>query len=316
MKPSLYIVIPCYNEEAVLPVTAPMFRKKLRELTEKGLISESSRVLFVDDGSKDGTWSCIEALSREDELFLGIRLSRNRGHQNALLCGLMEAKELCDVTISIDCDGQDSIDAMDEMLAQYAGGCEIVCGVRSDRSSDSAFKRATAQGFYKLMERMGVETVYNHADYRLMSAKALKALGEYKEVNLFLRGMVPLVGYETGTVEYQRQERLAGKSHYPLKKMLELAVNGITSLSVKPIRLITWFGLLTAFCALIGTVWSAIALGCGNENARWVLMTCVICLFCGVQTLAVGVVGEYVGKTYLETKARPRYIVAERTWEK
>ena len=236
--PILYIVIPCYNEEQVLPQTAPMFLDKIAQLVTKGRISDDSRILFVNDGSKDDTWKIICDLSKQDKHYIGISQSRNRGHQNAVLAGLMEAKEHCDITISIDCDGQDDINAMDAMVDAYWDGCEIVYGVRSSRATDTFFKRFTAEGFYKLLNSLGAEVVYNHADYRLISKRALDELAKFKEVNLYLRGMVPLVGFKSTSVYYERHERIAGESHYPLKKMLALAFDGITSLSVKPIRLI------------------------------------------------------------------------------
>ncbi|MBE6642834.1 MAG: glycosyltransferase family 2 protein [Ruminococcaceae bacterium] len=314
MNPVLYIVIPCYNEEEVLPITAPMFLEKIRSLTEKGKISENSRVLFVNDGSKDKTWEIIQNLSKQDEHYRGICLSRNRGHQNALLAGLMEAKDKCDITISIDCDGQDDINAMDQMVDEYLNGCDIVYGVRSSRKKDSFFKRTTAQGFYKLMSAMGVETVYNHADYRLISSRALKEFANFKEVNIFLRGMIPLVGFKSTSVYYERNERLAGKSHYPLKKMLALAFDGITSLSVKPIRLITAFGTIVAFLSFVGIIWSVVIAIIGKSVAGWASLTSILCFLGGVQLMSLGIIGEYVGKIYLETKQRPRFIVSERTY--
>lgn len=314
MNPVLYIVIPCYNEEEVLPITAPMFLEKIKMLTEKGKISENSRVLFVNDGSKDKTWEIIQNLSKQDEHYRGICLSRNRGHQNALLAGLMEAKDKCDITISIDCDGQDDINAMDQMVDEYLNGCDIVYGVRSSRKKDSFFKRTTAQGFYKLMSAMGVETVYNHADYRLISSRALKEFANFKEVNIFLRGMIPLVGFKSTSVYYERNERLAGKSHYPLKKMLALAFDGITSLSVKPIRLITAFGTIVALLSFVGIIWSIVVAIIGNSVAGWASLTSILCFLGGVQLMSLGIIGEYVGKIYLETKQRPRYIVSERTY--
>ncbi|MBQ6701916.1 MAG: glycosyltransferase family 2 protein [Clostridia bacterium] len=314
MNPVLYIVIPCYNEEEVLPITAPMFLEKIRSLTEKGKISENSRVLFVNDGSKDKTWEIIQNLSKQDEHYRGICLSRNRGHQNALLAGLMEAKDKCDITISIDCDGQDDINAMDQMVDEYLNGCDIVYGVRSSRKKDSFFKRTTAQGFYKLMAAMGVETVYNHADYRLISSRALKEFANFKEVNIFLRGMIPLVGFKSTSVYYERNERLAGKSHYPLRKMLALAFDGITSLSVKPIRLITAFGTIVAFLSFVGIIWSVVIAIIGKSVAGWASLTSILCFLGGVQLMSLGIIGEYVGKIYLETKQRPRFIVSERTY--
>ena len=315
-KPVLYIVIPCYNEQEVLPITAPMFLEKLRTLAEKGKISGQSRVLFVNDGSKDKTWQIICDLARQDEHYLGISQSRNRGHQNAVLAGLMEAKERCDITISIDCDGQDDINAMDEMVDAYLDGCEVVYGVRSSRETDTFFKRFTAQSFYKFLAAMGAEVVYNHADYRLISSRVLKELANFKEVNLFLRGMVPLVGFKSTTVSYSRAERLAGESHYPLKKMIALAVDGITSLSVKPLRLIMGFGMVVAAISFIGCLWALITALCGKAVAGWASMTCIVCFVSGVQLICLGIIGEYIGKIYMETKARPRYIISERTWEK
>ena len=315
MNPVLYIIIPCYNEQEVLPITATMFLEKLKALVAADKISADSRILFVNDGSRDDTWQIIQKLSREEPRFTGISLSRNRGHQNALLAGLLEAKDKCDITISIDCDGQDDMDAMDAMVDAYREGAEVVYGVRSSRKSDSFFKRTTAQGFYKLMNAMGVETVYNHADYRLLSAKVLRSFADFKEVNIFLRGMIPLVGFKSTCVYYERTPRLAGKSHYPLKKMLALAFDGITSLSIKPIRLITTFGFFVALLSLIGILWSVIVALTGNSVAGWASMICILCFLGGVQLLSVGVIGEYVGKIYLETKRRPRYIIEETTEE-
>ena len=315
MTPRLFIVIPCYNEEAVLPITAPMFLEKLRQLTDAGKIAEDSRVLFVNDGSRDKTWSIIRDLAAQDEHYIGICQSRNRGHQNAVLAGLMEAKDKCDITISIDCDGQDDINAMDEMVDAYLDGCEVVYGVRSSRETDTFFKRFTAQSFYKFLAMMGAEVVYNHADYRLISAKVLNEFANFKEVNLFLRGLVPLVGFKSTSVSYSRAERLAGESHYPLKKMIGLAVDGITSLSVKPLQMIMGFGLFVAFVSFIGCIWALITALCGKSVAGWASMTCIVCFVSGVQLICLGIIGEYIGKIYLETKQRPRYIISERTWE-
>ena len=314
--PVLYIVVPCYNEQEVLPITAPMFLNKLKELAEKGLISEDSRVLFVNDGSSDETWNIIRALARSDEHYIGISQSRNRGHQNAVLAGLMEARNRCDISISIDCDGQDDINAMDDMVRAYLGGCDIVYGVRCDRESDSFFKRTTAQGFYKFLSAMGADVVYNHAEYRLISARALRELAKFEEVNLFLRGMVPLVGFKSTSVEYKRTERLAGKSKYPLRKMLSLAGDGITSLSIKPLRLIMGFGLIVALLSFAGVIWAIISALGGHAVAGWASTTCIICFVSGVQLICMGIIGEYIGKIYLETKRRPRYIISERTWDK
>lgn len=313
--PVLWIVIPCYNEQEVLPITAPMFLEKIIQLGRDGLVSEESRVLFVNDGSKDNTWEIIRSLAASDPHFLGIAQSRNRGHQNAVLAGLMEAKDNCDITISIDCDGQDDINAMDEMVRQYLDGCEIVYGVRSRRDTDTWFKRTTAESFYKLMNSMGAEVVYNHADYRLVSSRVLKAFADYQEVNLFLRGMFPLVGFKSTSVFYERHERIAGESHYPLSKMLALALDGITSMSTKPIRIITGLGCLVALVSFLGVVWSVIAHFMGSTVTGWSSMVCILCFLGGIQLLGIGVIGEYVGKTYMETKHRPRYIISEKTWE-
>jgi len=313
MTPILYIVIPCYNEEAVLPVTAPQFLNKVKTLAAAGKISDESRVLFVNDGSRDDTWKIIKDLAKQDPHYLGISQSRNRGHQNAVLAGLMEARDRCDITISIDCDGQDDINAMDEMVDAYLQGFDVVYGVRSSRETDSFFKRFTAQSFYKLLSAMGAEVVYNHADYRLMSARVLKEFANFKEVNLYLRGLVPLVGFRSTTVSYSRAERIAGESHYPLKKMLGLAIDGITSLSVKPLQMITGFGVFVAVVSFIGCLWALITAICGKSVAGWASMTCIVCFVSGVQLVCLGIIGEYIGKIYLETKERPRYIISERT---
>ena len=314
-KPILWIVIPCYNEEQVLPLTAPMFLKKLRDLAERGQISENSQVLFVNDGSADRTWEIIRELSEKDEHYIGICQSRNRGHQNAVLAGLMEAKDRCDITISIDCDGQDDINAMDQMVEEYLKGAEVVYGVRAKRDSDSFFKRFTAESFYKLLKGLGAEVVYNHADYRLISAKVLQHFADFEEVNIYLRGMVPLVGFKSATVSYDRAERLAGKSHYPLRKMLSLAFNGITSLSVKPITLITSFGIGFSLIGLVLMIWAVVEAILGRTVAGWASTVCIICLLGGIQLISLGILGQYIGKTYLETKRRPRYIISARTWE-
>ena len=311
----LYIVIPCYNEEKVLPITAPMFLEKVNTLASAGKISPDSRILFVNDGSKDKTWDIIRGLAKQDSHYLGICQSRNRGHQNAVMAGLMEAKDCCDITISIDCDGQDDINAMDEMVAAYDDGCEIVYGVRSSRETDTFFKRFTAEGFYKLMNWMGAEVVFNHADYRLISSRALQELAKFKEVNIFLRGMVPLVGFKSTSVYYARAERLAGESHYPLKKMLMLAFDGITSLSTKPIRIITGAGIFVALLSFIGIIWAMVESLIGGTVSGWASTTCILCFLGGIQLLSLGVIGEYIGKIYLETKARPRYIISERTYD-
>lgn len=316
MIPRLIIVIPCYNEQEVLPITAPQFLAKINQLAAEGLISGDSRVMFVNDGSKDDTWNIIQQLADQDEHYIGIAQSRNRGHQNAVLAGLMEAKDMCDITISIDCDGQDDINAMDEMVKAYLEGCEIVYGVRSKRDTDTFFKRFTAESFYKLLNSMGAEVVFNHADYRLISSRALQELAKFKEVNIFLRGMVPLVGFKSTSVYYERSERAAGKSHYPLSKMLALAFDGITSLSIKPIKMIIGMGVFVAFISFIGIIWAVVEAILGKTVMGWASTTCIICFLSGVQLISVGVIGEYIGKIYMEVKQRPRYIISERTWER
>lgn len=313
--PCLWIIVPCYNEEAVLPITAPLFLNKLNALIASARVSPDSRVLFVNDGSKDKTWEIICSLSREDGHFLGISQSRNRGHQNALLAGLMEAKDRCDITITIDCDGQDDMDAMDAMVDEFQKGCDIVYGVRSSRKTDSWFKRSSAQSFYRLMNKMGVEMVYDHADYRLVSSKVLQHFADFQEVNIFLRGMFPLVGFKSSSVYYERRERLAGRSHYPLGKMISFAVEGITSLSVKPLTLIVVLGLITCLLGFAGIIWAIVEVLLGKAIAGWASTICIILFLGGVQLLSIGVIGEYIGKIYLETKRRPRYIISERTWE-
>ena len=316
MDKTLYIVIPCYNEQEVLPVTVPVFMEKLGSLIRQGLCSEKSKVVFVNDGSKDDTWNIIKSFAQDSEMIEGITLTRNRGHQNALLAGLMWAKDRCDVTISIDCDGQDDINAMDEMMKNYHDGCHIVYGVRSKRDTDTFFKRFTAESFYKFMRFMGVETVYNHADYRLLSREALEALSQFKEVNLFLRGMVPMVGYKSTAVYYERSERVAGESHYPFSKMLNLALNGITSLSVKPLRYITILGFVmggVSFMVMLYALWAKFF---GETVSGWTSMVAVMCLISGVQLICLGIIGEYIGKIYSETKARPRFIIQETTEDK
>lgn len=316
MIPRLIIVIPCYNEQEVLPITAPQFLAKINQLAAEGLISGDSRVMFVNDGSKDDTWNIIQQLADQDEHYIGIAQSRNRGHQNAVLAGLMEAKDMCDITISIDCDGQDDINAMDEMVKAYLEGCEIVYGVRSKRDTDTFFKRFTAESFYKLLNSMGAEVVFNHADYGLISSRALQELAKFKEVNIFLRGMVPLVGFKSTSVYYERSERAAGKSHYPLSKMLALAFDGITSLSIKPIKMIIGMGVIVAFISFIGIIWAVVEAILGKTVMGWASTTCIICFLSGVQLISVGVIGEYIGKIYMEVKQRPRYIISDRTWER
>ncbi len=312
-NPRLCIVIPCYNEEQVLPITAPLFLDEINSLISKNMVAGDSRILFVDDGSKDDTWGYIQELAKNNSHFMGIRQSRNRGHQNAVLAGLMEAKEEFDITISIDCDGQDDISSMEEMVSEYHRGSEIVYGVRSSRATDTFFKRFTAQSFYRLLNFMGVECVYNHADYRLVSAKVLKELENYKEVNLFLRGMIPLIGFKSSIVYYERHTRMAGESSYPLGKMISLALDGITSLSIKPIRFITGFGIFVALMSFVGVIWSVLSHLFGTTVSGWSSMVSIICFVSGVQLICMGVLGEYIGKIYLETKARPRYIISDRT---
>ena len=310
-EPVLYIVVPCYNEEEVLPETSKRLKAKLEALMGEGKISRKSRALFVNDGSKDRTWELIEELHKSDPIFSGVNLSRNRGHQNALLAGLMTARDRCDATISMDADLQDDIDAVDAMVDKFRAGCDIVYGVRSSRKKDTFFKRFTAEGFYRLMNAMGAETVFNHADYRLMSRRALEGLAEFKEVNLFLRGIVPMIGYTTATVEYERGERFAGESKYPLKKMLSFALEGITSLSTKPIRLITGLGFLIFLVSIIMLIVFIVQWAMGMTVAGWASVICSVWAIGGLILLALGVIGEYIGKIYLETKERPRFIIRE-----
>lgn len=312
----LYIVIPCFNEEEVLPLTSQLFLKELKLLIAKKKIGDESRILFVNDGSNDSTWSIIEKSSMQDEHFIGMSLSRNRGHQNALLGGLMEAKQYSDIVISIDADGQDDIGVMEDMVDAYHRGNDVVYGVRSNRDTDSFFKRTTAQCFYHFLNWMGAEVVYNHADYRLMSRRVLEDFSKFKEVNLFLRGMVPLVGYSSTSVYYERHERMAGKSHYPLSKMLHLAIDGITSLSVKPLNIISNMGIFVAVISFIGFIYTLACYFLGNTVDGWASILCGIFFLGGVQLTAIGVLGTYIGKIYLETKHRPRYIVSEYTYRK
>lgn len=315
MKPVLYIVIPCYNEETVLPITAPLFLEKLNALIASEKISSRSRILFVNDGSKDHTWEIIKELSNSDCHYLGMSLSRNRGHQNALLAGLMEAKNHAEITISIDCDGQDDINAMDLMVDEYRNGAEIVYGVRSDRGSDSFFKRFTAESFYKVLKWMGTDSVYNHADYRLVSSRVLHEFTNFKEVNIYLRGMFPLVGFKSTCVYYERKERIAGESHYPLSKMLALAFDGITSLSIKPIRIIAGMGVLISLIAFALIIYALISFFTGNVVPGWSSSLIATSAIGGIQLISLGVIGEYIGKIYMETKHRPRYIIEERTFD-
>ena len=311
MADILYIVVPCYNEEEVLPETSRRLKEKLEGLMAAGKIAPESRVLFVNDGSKDKTWQIISQLHEECPLFSGADLTRNRGHQNALLAGLMTAKDRCDMAISMDADLQDDIDAVDAMVEEYYAGCDIVYGVRSSRKKDTFFKRFTAEGFYKLMNAMGAETVFNHADYRLMSKRALEGLAQFKEVNLFLRGIVPMIGYRTGTVTYERGERFAGESKYPLKKMLAFAMEGITSLSVKPIRMITALGFVVFLISIAMLIYSIVRWAMGATIMGWASLICSVWAIGGLILLSLGVIGEYIGKIYLETKGRPRFLLRE-----
>lgn len=316
IPPVLYIVIPCYNEEKVLPITVDLFLNQLNLLIDKKKIDNSSRIMFVNDGSKDNTWSIIKELSSRNPPILGITLSRNRGHQNALLAGLMEAKSRADITISIDCDGQDDITVMENMVDEYHKGNEIVYGGRNNRDTDTFFKKFTAESFYKLLSVMGCEVVFNHADYRLISSKVLNELSNFKEVNLFLRGLIPLLGFKSTKVFYKRNERMAGDSHYPLKKMLSFSIDGITSLSVKPIMYISMSGLVISLIGIIGILYALISFAFGTTISGWTSMLCLICFLGGFQNLSIGVIGTYIGKIYLESKHRPRFIVSERTFEK
>lgn len=307
----LYLVIPCYNEEEVLPETAARLFEKLEKLIAEEKVSPKSKILFVNDGSRDRTWEIICGLHEKNPLFSGLCLSRNRGHQNALLAGLMTAKELCDVSISLDADLQDDIDAIDGFLEKYSEGCDVVYGVRSSRKKDSFFKRTSAHGFYKLMEMMGVNMQKDHADYRLMSKRALAALSEFGEVNLFLRGIVPLIGFKSGVVYYERNERFAGKSKYPLRKMIAFALDGITSFSVKPIRLVTALGVVVFAVSLVMLVYFLVIKLTGNADSGWTSLVGSIWLLSGLQLLSLGIIGEYIGKIYSEAKGRPRYIIWE-----
>lgn len=307
----LYLVIPCYNEEEVLPETSRRLVEKMGQMVETGLVSADSRIVFVNDGSKDRTWELIRKFHEANPVIQGISLSRNKGHQNALLAGLMTVKEHCDMAISLDADLQDDVDAIDRFVEKYYEGCEIVYGVRGERKTDSFFKRVTAQGFYKLMSHMGVDIVYNHADYRLMSRRALDEMENFKEVNLFLRGIVPLIGFKTDTVTYERHERFAGKSKYPLKKMLNFAFDGITSFSVKPIRLVTTLGILIFTVSILLLLYFFITWCIGWVVPGWTSIVISIWAIGGLQLLAIGIIGEYIGKIYLETKGRPKFIVDE-----
>ncbi|CCX36719.1 glycosyltransferase group 2 family protein [Clostridium sp. CAG:1013] len=309
MEPTIYFVIPCYNEEAVLPETTHRLTQKLEAMRDKALIGENSRILLVDDGSKDKTWELISQYNRENPWIEGVKLAHNRGHQNALLCGLMTAMEQCDAAISMDADLQDDIDALDQFVQKFREGCDVVYGVRNKRETDTWFKRTTAEGFYKVMKLLGVDVVFNHADYRLMSKRALEGLSEYREVNLFLRGIVPLIGYRSDYVYYDRHERFAGESKYPLKKMISFALDGITSFSVKPLKLISNLGVLISVLSVFGLLYALISYFAGVAVSGWTAIVCSIWLLGGLQMLCLGVVGGYIGKIYSEVKARPRYRV-------
>lgn len=307
----LYLAIPCYNEEEVLRDSAEKLNIKFNDMMAEGKITSDSKIVFIDDGSKDRTWSIISELHNENPVFQGIKLTRNRGHQNALLCGLMTLKDKADAVISIDADLQDDINVFDEMVDKFENGCDVVYGVRSKRATDTFFKRFTAEAFYKILNHMGAKVIFNHADFRLMSRRALEAFSLYKETNIFLRGMVPLVGYKSDIVKYERAERLAGESKYPLKKMLALAWEGVTSLSIQPIRMITWLGGIVFAVSLIFIIYTLISFFVGATVSGWASTLCSIWALGGLQLLAIGVIGEYIGKIYLETKRRPRYIVEE-----
>lgn len=312
MKEILYLVVPCYNEEEVLYETSSRLLEKLNNMIENNIVSESSKILFVNDGSKDKTWMIIKELHKTNNIFSGLNLSRNKGHQNALLAGLMEAKKYADMVISLDADLQDDINVIDKFVEEYYKGKDIVYGVRSSREKDTFFKKQSALAFYKLMNKMGGELVYNHADYRLMSKRALEALSEYKEVNLFLRGIVPLIGYDYSIVEYERHERFAGESKYPLKKMIAFAMDGITSFSIKPIRIISILGFTIFVMSFIALIYSLIVKFLGKTEIGWTSLVISIWMIGGIQLLSLGVIGEYIGKIYSETKSRPKYIIKDK----
>jgi glycosyltransferase involved in cell wall biosynthesis len=313
--PVLYLIAPCYNEENVLPITYKLFTDKLEELIKKKKIDSHSRALFVNDGSSDSTWEIIQDLAQKNEYIEGASLSRNRGHQNALLAGLMEAKDRCDVTITLDCDGQHDINAVDLFLEKFSEGNEVVYGIRNERTGDSFLKKVFSELYYRLLKGLGGEIITNHADYRLVSSRVLKEFQNFEEVNIFLRGMFPLVGFKSTTINYDQFDRAAGKSHYSLSKMLTLAIDGITSLSIKPIRIITGIGVAVAFVSFIGVIYSIVTFFLGKTVPGWASMTCTLCFVSGIQMISLGIIGEYVGKTYMETKHRPRYIISERTYK-
>ncbi len=312
----LYIVVPVYKDAEVIKVTCPLFLGQLFKMRDEGLISDKSRVLFVDDGSGDDSWDMIKQLTAENKPYVkGICLSRNRGHQNAVTAGLLEVKDMCDVTITIDDDGQDDIGAMTQMIKEYDNGCEIVYGVRQNRDTDSFMKRFTAQTYYKTLNVLGADVIYNHADYRLVSSRALQEFANFHEVNLFLRGLFPMVGFKSTCVYYDRHERMAGKGHYSISKLFGLAFDGVTSLSVKPIKIITWFGFIVALISFILLIYTLIVHFVQNTPQGWASTSCIICFLSGMQMMSIGVIGEYIGKIYLETKQRPRYIISDRCGE-
>ena len=314
--PILYLIVPCYNEQEVLPLTNKIFENKIIDLIKNKKISDKSKVLFVNDGSKDSTWEIIKDISKNSKHIEGISLSKNRGHQNALLAGLMEAKDLCDVTITMDCDGQHDINAVDMMIDNYQNGYEIVYGVRNQRQGDSFLKKIFSELYYKIINSLGADVIVNHADYRLVSSKVLNEFKNFKEVNIFLRGLFPMVGFKSTIINYDQFDRKAGKSHYSISKMLTLAMDGITSLSIKPIRIITGFGLFVTLLSFIEIIYTIVSYFDGRTVQGWASMTCIICFVSGIQLISLGVIGEYVGKTYMETKQRPRYIINERTNKK
>lgn len=309
--PVLYIIVPCYNEEEVLPETSARLNALVKELTADGQTDAASRILFVDDGSRDKTWQVIEQLAAKEPLVEGLKLAHNAGHQNALWAGMMSVKEKADAVVTIDADLQDDVQAIRGFLEKYREGCEVVYGVRSKRETDTAFKRMTAQGFYRFMQRMGVDMVYNHADYRLLGRRALEALGEFSETNMFLRGMVPLLGFKSAEVTYERGERFAGESKYPLKKMIAFAIEGITSFSIRPVRWVALIGFLFALLGCVMALYALISLICGQVVPGWTSIMVSIWIIGGVQLIALGLIGEYVGKTYNEVKRRPKFIVEE-----
>ena len=310
--PILYIVIPCYNEQEVLPHTAPLFYSELNCLIQKEKISKDSRILFVDDGSKDLTWKIISDLCEGNSSFDGISLSRNHGHQNALCAGIMESKDRCDIIITADCDGQDDINAMEAMINEYLSGSDVVYGVRKSRKTDSLAKRTSAGFFYRFLKLMGIETVYNHADYRLITSAVANALSKFTEVNLYLRGIIPLVGFKSTVVEYERKERKNGRSHYSINRMISLALDAVTGFSIRPLRIISTMGFLVSFLSIVGIIWILTQYFCGNTVSGWASTLCIVCFMSGVQLVSLGVVGEYVGKIYMEVKGRPRYIIAKK----